>query len=404
MASEYNRSGVQPIVRSGGSLVLQAANETTTAAASARSQSAMDFMEPIIAKPFADVPGRPAGTGAGAEEGEATDVAEAGETLTLDAADGAGQRLDRYLAGQLAARLPGVSRTRVQQWIALGAVRCDDRVLPAKTRLTGRETIVVEPQPREADAAFAPDPVPLEVVAEDAALLVLAKPAGLVVHPGAGNWRGTLMNGLLYHRPPLAALPRAGIVHRLDRDTSGLMVVAKTDAAMQALAAQLADRSMGRRYLALVAGRCPAGGCIDAPIGRDETTRVRMAVVAVPKGRVARTFYRSLAFGELAGKPVTLVECRLQTGRTHQIRVHLRSIGHPLVGDVLYGGPPIDGFARQALHAWRLALLHPADGRPCAWQQVMPPDMRGLCERAGIDVEQAMRAAQAPFELGEAKR
>ncbi|MBN9426884.1 MAG: RluA family pseudouridine synthase [Burkholderiales bacterium] len=361
-------------------------------------------MEPIIAKPFADVPGRPAGTGAGAEEGEATDVAEAGETLTLDAADGAGQRLDRYLAGQLAARLPGVSRTRVQQWIALGAVRCDDRVLPAKTRLTGRETIVVEPQPREADAAFAPDPVPLEVVAEDAALLVLAKPAGLVVHPGAGNWRGTLMNGLLYHRPPLAALPRAGIVHRLDRDTSGLMVVAKTDAAMQALAAQLADRSMGRRYLALVAGRCPAGGCIDAPIGRDETTRVRMAVVAVPKGRVARTFYRSLAFGELAGKPVTLVECRLQTGRTHQIRVHLRSIGHPLVGDVLYGGPPIDGFARQALHAWRLALLHPADGRPCAWQQVMPPDMRGLCERAGIDVEQAMRAAQAPFELGEAKR
>ncbi|MGD9943901.1 MAG: RluA family pseudouridine synthase [Burkholderiaceae bacterium] len=331
---------------------------------------------------------------AAAEAELAADV----EAIVLSAVSGAGQRLDRYVAEQLAPRLPGVSRTRLQHWIALGAVRCDDRVLPAKTRLTGRESIVVEPQPRDADAAFAPDPVPLDVLAEDDALLVLAKPAGLVVHPAPGNWRGTLMNGLLYHRPGLAALPRAGIVHRLDRDTSGLMVVAKTEAAMQALAAQLADRSMGRRYLALADGRCAAAGRVDAPIGRDEASRVRMAVVPASKGRAACTFYRSLAGGALGGRPVTLVECRLQSGRTHQIRVHLRSIGHPLVGDTLYGGPAVDGFARQALHAWRLALRHPAGGGGGCWEQPLPPDMLDLCRRAGIDIELAMERAHAAFE------
>lgn len=301
--------------------------------------------------------------------------------VVIEATDAAGQRVDRYLA----ARLDGVSRTRLQQWIALGAVRCDERALTASTRLRGGERIVVEPQPREADTAFAPDPVDLVIVHEDDELLVLDKPPGLVVHPAAGHWRGTLMNGLLHHRPALARLPRAGIVHRLDRDTSGLLVVARTEAAFASLSAQLAERSVERRYLALVVGRSPARGTIDAPIGRDPVSRVRMAVVAPERGRAARTHYERLAVGELASRAVSLLECRLETGRTHQIRVHLRSIGHPLVGDTLYGGAALDGFARQALHAWRLALRHPANGQPARWRSPLPEDLRTLCARAGIE-------------------
>ncbi len=331
---------------------------------------------------------------------EAHEVAAAGapaaSALEFDAAEAAGERLDRFVA----ARLPGVSRTRLQRWIALGAVRCDGRVLPAKARLRGIETIVVEPQPREADTAFRPEPVPVGILHEDAQLLVVSKPAGLVVHPAAGNWRGTLMNGLLFHRPALAALPRAGIVHRLDRDTSGLLVVAKTERAMEALAAQLADRSMGRRYLALAAGRCPAGGSIEGEIGRDPVSRVRMAVARPGRGRPARTWFRTLAQGQIDGRPVSLVECRLDSGRTHQIRVHLRSIGHPLVGDALYGGPALAGMQRQALHAWRLRLLHPGSGRPEAWRLPMPADMGDLCAAAGIDPQAAQRLADTPFEPG----
>ncbi len=301
---------------------------------------------------------------------------------TIDASDGTGQRVDRYLAS----RLSGVSRTRLQQWIALGAVHCDERPLTASTRLNGSERIVVEPQPREADTAFSPDPVDLHAVYEDEDLLVVDKPPGLVVHPAAGNWRGTLMNGLLYHRPALARLPRAGIVHRLDRDTSGLLVVAKSERAFASLSAQLADRSMGRRYLALAAGVCRARGEIDAPIGRDPVARVRMAIVAAERGRASRTHYERLAVGRLGERDVSLLECRLETGRTHQIRVHLRSIGHPLVGDTTYGGPVLGGFARQALHAERLALRHPAGGKPMQWKAPMPDDLRELCRAAGIDV------------------
>jgi 23S rRNA pseudouridine1911/1915/1917 synthase len=302
--------------------------------------------------------------------------------LVIDAVDAAGQRLDRYLA----ARIDGISRTRLQQWIALGAVHCDERALAASTRLRGGERIVVDPQPREADNAFAPDPVELNVAYEDEDLLVVDKPAGLVVHPAAGNWRGTLMNGLLHHRPALARLPRAGIVHRLDRDTSGLLVVAKTERAFASLTAQLADRSMGRRYLALAVGVCLPRGTIDAPIGRDPVSRVRMAVVDAERGKTARTYYERLALGRLDDRDLSLLECRLESGRTHQIRVHLRSIGHPLVGDTLYGGAALGGFARQALHAWRLALLHPADARPMQWRSPLPEDLRVLCAAAGIDV------------------
>jgi len=303
-------------------------------------------------------------------------------SLVFDAADGAGQRVDRYLA----ARIEGVSRTRLQQWIALGAVHCDERALTASTRLKGGERIVVEPQPREADAAFAPDPVEIDFAYEDEDLLVVDKPAGLVVHPAAGNWRGTLMNGLLHHRPALARLPRAGIVHRLDRDTSGLLVVARSERAFASLSAQLAERSMGRRYLALVVGACAPTGTIDAPIGRDPVARVRMATAAARRGKAARTHFERLALGRLEGRDVSLLECRLESGRTHQIRVHLGSIGHPLVGDALYGGPRLAGFERQALHAWRLALRHPADDRPMQWRSPLPADMRALCASAGIDL------------------
>ena len=314
--------------------------------------------------------------------------------VELSAAAGAGERLDKFLARAL----PGFSRTRLQQWIALGAVRCDDRVVPAKFRLAGVETVLVEPQPREADSAFAPDPVPLAIVHEDAHLIVIDKPAGLVVHPAAGNWRGTLLNGLLHHRPALAALPRAGIVHRLDKDTSGLLVVARTEAAMAALGQQLADRSMTRRYLALADGELGQAGTVDAPIGRDESVRTRMAVVAGPAGRPSRTHFRRLALGRLGARAVSLVECRLETGRTHQIRVHLKHVGHPLVGDALYGGPAPSGFARQALHAWRLALDHPAGTGRAEWRSPLPEDLRELCGRAGIDLAAAMAAAEAPFE------
>jgi len=323
-------------------------------------------MRGIITTPFVEAPGD-----------------EPPSALVLEAADGVGQRVDRYLA----ARIEGVSRTRLQQWIALGAVHCDERALTASTRLKGDERIVVEPQPREADAAFAPDAMALEFVYEDDDLLVVDKPAGLVVHPAAGNWRGTLMNGLLHHRPALARLPRAGIVHRLDRDTSGLLVVARSERAFVSLSAQLAERSMGRRYLALALGVCRERGTIDAPIGRDPVSRVRMAVVDAERGKAARTHYERLALGRLDGRDLSLLECRLESGRTHQIRVHLRSIGHPLVGDALYGGPALAGFARQALHAWRLALRHPVDGRPMQWRSPLPADLRALCTAAAIEVE-----------------
>ncbi|HWS73551.1 MAG TPA: RluA family pseudouridine synthase [Quisquiliibacterium sp.] len=320
--------------------------------------------------------------------GDATDApgpaAAAVPVIELDARQGAGERLDRHLARVLPALVPGVSRTRIQQWIALGAVWCEERPLGASTRLLGIERLRVQPLPREADRAFEPDPVPLEIVEEDEQLIVIDKPAGLVMHPAAGNWRGTLLNGLLHHRPALAALPRAGIVHRLDKDTSGLLVVAKTELALASFSSQLADRSMSRRYFAFVRGVPPAQAEVDVPIGRDPQARVRMAVVDPPAGRPARTFVQRIAAFRLAGQEAALVECRLETGRTHQIRVHLRHLGHPLLGDTLYGGPAI-GIERQALHAWRLGLQHPTQGRWLRWISIPPADIRALADAAGVD-------------------
>ncbi len=323
-----------------------------------------------------------------------------GPSVTLAAAAGAGERLDRFLAAQLPRLLPAefanLSRTRVQRWIALGAVRCDDRVVAADARLTGAETILVEPQPREADTAFIAEPVPLLVLWRDESLFVIDKPAGLVVHPAAGNWHGTMLNGLLHLDPALTGLPRAGIVHRLDKDTSGLLVVARTEAAMMSLSAQLADRSMGRRYLAMVAGLPPGLGTIDASIGRDDRSRVRMAVVSSSRGRTARTHYRRLAEGRLDGCVVALLECRLETGRTHQIRVHLAHAGHPLIGDLAYGGPRLGDFSRQALHAWQLSLVHPADSRRRHWTSPLPRDLHELLLAAGIDPAAVSQADMVP--------
>jgi 23S rRNA pseudouridine1911/1915/1917 synthase len=220
----------------------------------------------------------------------------------------------------------------------------------------------------------------LAIVHEDADILVVDKPAGLVVHPGSGNRRGTLLNALLHHLPGNAALPRAGIVHRLDKDTTGLMVVAKTPAAQTDLVRQLAARSVRREYLALVRGTVGADGEVEAPIGRHPVARTRMAVVA--RGKPARTRYRVLE----RHADATLLECSLDTGRTHQIRVHMASIGHPLVGDPAYGAKRasgvavLDDFPRQALHAARLALVHPRTGAACEWRAPMPPDFAALLD------------------------
>ena len=304
--------------------------------------------------------------------------------IDLDADTGSGERLDRFLARVLAGRVDGLSRSRIQQWISLGAVWSQDRTLSQSTRLFGSERLKVQPLPREADRAFEPDDVDLSIVQEDEHLLVIDKPAGLVVHPAPGHWRGTLLNGLLRHRPTLAALPRAGIVHRLDKDTSGLMVVAASELSLQALGAQIAARSMSRRYLAFVRGTPDEAGVVDAPVGRDLQVRTRMAVLHPPAGRPARTHYRRLASLRVDGVVTSLLECRLETGRTHQIRVHMRHIGHPLLGDTLYGGGT--GFARQALHAWRLGLAYPVGGQPQHWVSVPPDDLRGLASQGAIDL------------------
>ena len=311
---------------------------------------------------------------------------ETGAVLPIEefqATRGAGERLDRFLA----ASLPGISRTRLQEWIALGAVWSPGRNLSAKSRLRGDERIFVQPLPREADQAFAADPVDFEVVHADEDLLVINKPAGLVTHPAPGHWRGTLLNGLLHRYPEAARLPRAGIVHRLDRDTSGLLVVGRSESACAALVAQLADRSMSRRYLAFVRGRPAVAGEIDVPIGRDPRHRTRMAALSgaagsVPAGaKTAVTYFQRLGQAGAAPAPggadVALVGCRLQTGRTHQIRVHLSHIGHPLEGDALYGGS-LARIARQALHATALGLRHPRDGRSCRWICAMPADLHAL--------------------------
>ncbi|MEO0318854.1 MAG: hypothetical protein RL404_2531 [Pseudomonadota bacterium] len=295
--------------------------------------------------------------------------------------DSRGQRLDKALSGLL----PQFSRARLQQWIDDGLVTVDGKPARGKAIMLGDEAIVVQPKPAESDHAYQPEAVPLEVVHEDEDLIVIAKPVGLVVHPAAGNWSGTLLNGLLHRWPHLSGVPRAGIVHRLDKDTSGLMVVAKTLMAQTDLVRQLQDRSVGREYLALVWGQPVSNGRIEAAIGRHPRDRTKMAVSKSPLAKTAITHYQKVAAGNLDGKPVTLLRCKLETGRTHQIRVHLASIGFPIVGDAVYGKHHlISVFPRQALHAEKLELVHPTHGDAVEWQQPVPADMAALLQQAGI--------------------
>ena len=227
----------------------------------------------------------------------------------------------------------------------------------------------------------------LSIVHEDATILVINKQSGLVVHPAAGNWSGTLLNGLLHHFPAIGGVPRAGIVHRLDKDTSGLMVVAKTLIAQTDLVRQLQARTVKREYLALVWGTPRIAGKVEASMGRHPRDRIKMTVTENASSKPALTHYERLATGLLDGKPVSLVRCKLETGRTHQIRVHMQSLGFPLVGDALYGKPHLASiFPRQALHAFRLGLIHPDSAQEVEWEAEIPEDFSGLLVRAGVTV------------------
>jgi len=289
----------------------------------------------------------------------------------------AGLRLDQALARLF----PEYSRSRLQAWVKSAHVTVDGAPAQPRDKVRGGERIDLSAQ-APADVPDLAQDIPLAIVFEDAALLVIDKPAGLVVHPGSGNRDGTMMNALLHHARALASLPRAGIVHRLDKDTSGLLVVTKTLPAQLSLVRQLQARSVKREYLALVSGVTPPQGRIEAPIGRHPVQRTRMAVVE--RGKPAITRFRTLR----GGHNWSLVECSLETGRTHQIRVHLASIGHPLIGDPTYLGrgaartlpPAARAFSRQALHAARLALAHPLSGQAMAWHSPLPADLQTLLD------------------------
>ena len=299
----------------------------------------------------------------------------------------AGERLDKVLAGSL----PDYSRNRLKAWVEAGAVMVDGKVTKARYLLRGGESIKVFPQEMPEQFAFSPENIPLDVVYEDEDIIVINKPPGLVVHPAAGNWSGTLLNGLLYHYPELKMLPRAGIVHRLDKDTSGLMVVARTSLAQTSLVRQLQDRTVGRRYLAWVWGDAPSQGKVLASVGRDQRDRLKMAAGS-PQGKPAATLFRRLSKGLVKGSPVTLLECRLETGRTHQIRVHLESLGFPLVGDPVYrkktpGVAKDIQFSRQALHAFALSLQHPVKNELMTWFRLPPQDILDLLPQLEMSEE-----------------
>ncbi|MEX1198066.1 MAG: 23S rRNA pseudouridine(1911/1915/1917) synthase RluD [Pseudohongiellaceae bacterium] len=305
----------------------------------------------------------------------------------------AGSRLDR-VAAEL---FPDYSRVRLQDWIRAGELTVDGRVLRPREKLLGREMLRLRTrQESRAEGDWTAEQLGLDILYEDEDLLIINKPAGLVVHPAAGNRSGTLLNGLLHHDPSLERLPRAGIIHRLDKDTTGLMVVARSLRAHTALVRQLQDRSVRRQYMAVVCGVPTGGGCVDAPLGRHPVNRKKQAVVDT--GKPAVTHYRLLE----RYRHHSLLQVRLETGRTHQIRVHMAHIRYPLVGDPVYGRrlalPPgaTDGlveqlkiFPRQALHAGLLGLRHPADGRRCEWEVDVPEDMQNLLRALREDADVA---------------
>ena len=293
-------------------------------------------------------------------------------------------RLDKWLV-QLA---PEFSRSHLQTLIERGCVTLDgQRVTHASRKPRLGQTLVVDLVPTEEALAFRAEPLDLDIVFEDEHLLAVNKPAGLVVHPAAGNWSGTLMNGVLAHHAKAATLPRAGIVHRLDKDTSGLMVVGKTLPAVTALVRMIAAREVHREYLALVHGRTPDEWIVEAPIGRDPQSRTRMAVVG--GGKPARTDFFKLAEGEWQdarglSRTVSALHCVLHSGRTHQIRVHAAHRGHALVSDALYGGAEALGVPRQALHAARLSFAHPITGDAMRFEASLPGDLASGWRVAGL--------------------
>jgi 23S rRNA pseudouridine1911/1915/1917 synthase len=301
-------------------------------------------------------------------------AAEGSRELTFTIPVGlAGLRLDQALARLL----PGESRSRLARLIGEGLVRVDGAAVPGKRKLTSGELVEVRLAPRVEASAFRPEAIALDIVHEDADVLVVNKPAGLVVHPGSGNWAGTMLNALLHRAPELEHLARAGIVHRLDKDTSGLLVVARNEPAQLALVKALAAHEVKRKYLALVRGKVEGSGKVEAPIGRHPVHRTRMAVVA--GGKPAVTHYRVRK--RFAAH--TLLECDLETGRTHQIRVHLASLGHPIEGDPVYAGRAKAIFGRQALHAWKLSFAHPRTGKAMAFEAELPEDFRALVAGLG---------------------
>lgn len=299
----------------------------------------------------------------------------------------AGKRLDRALT----ALFPGFSRSRLQQWVRDGHIRLGSKLPKSSDKVEGGEAVEIE-VPDTPKQSWQAQALPLKVVYEDDQLLVIDKPAGVVAHPGPGNRDGTLLNAVLYHAPGLEVVPRAGIVHRLDKETSGLLVVAKTEPARLQLVEQLRTRRLKREYIALVNGVMIAGGEIDAPIGRHPRHRTRMAVNV--RGKPAISHCRV----EKKYRAHTLVRIHLESGRTHQIRVHMAHIGYPVVGDPVYAGrlriPPASGerldetlrsFRRQALHAVKLGLVHPTSGRTMEWTTPLPNDMQALIDALEAD-------------------
>ena len=292
-----------------------------------------------------------------------------------------GSRVDKALVELL----PEFSRSYLQQLIEIGRVRLQSALVSkASLKVKAGEVLLVELRPTPQSQAFRPESMTLNVVYEDPHLLVIDKPAGLVVHPAPGNWSGTLLNGLLAHDPCMSHVPRAGIVHRLDKDTSGLMVVAKTRLVMDALVQAIAAREVSRQYFA-IAHRTWSHApqiTVDAAIGRDPRNRLRMAVVNLETGhgKSAKTDIVLLDTGSKG----SFVRCILHSGRTHQIRVHMAHVGHPLVGDVVYGGSVVPEMTRQALHACRLAFKHPATDEPLVFESVPPDDVKGLMAAWGL--------------------
>lgn len=300
-----------------------------------------------------------------------------------------GKRLDQVLARLF----PDYSRSRLQHWIHQGLVSVDGQQLRSKDKVNTGQQVIVQVQPEIQDDWQAED-IPLQIVYEDKSLIVINKPAGLVVHPAVGNRSGTLLNALLHHAPELAQVPRAGIVHRLDKDTSGLLVIARNLKAQKSLVEQLLARTVSREYLAVVHGMMTSGGTVEAPMGRHPSQRTRMAVVT--QGKPAVSHYRVVERFRVH----TLIRVKLDTGRTHQIRVHMAHIEYPLVGDPEYGGRSkiprgasaelldmLRQFKRQALHAERLALSHPRSGKEVAWEHAMPDDMQQLVQVLRADVK-----------------